>query len=126
MGRSNQPIFHLRTSISDSQPGFEVLLKLFLRAQRLGHDEDRTVGKPPLKQRGDEGLRGSRHARQRQCAALLDALTQGLHSGSFNQELNDSGANRVGRLGCQSAPNVAGKPQPVKRALDFEALSGAS
>ncbi len=113
LGVSTTPISDLRSPISGSQPRFQILLKLFLGAQRLGDNQQRATGKPTLEQGGNGGLRGSRHTGQRQCAALLDALAQGLHRGSFNQGLDDAG-NRALRLGGQSGANVAGKAAGVK------------
>ena len=75
------------------QPRLQILLATFLRLEVFRDEDDGTIGKFPLQQRGEKRLRGGGDAGKSQHSTLLHALREGLHSGSF-QNVSEQVAGR--------------------------------
>jgi hypothetical protein len=58
-------------------------VEALLGLEGIRHRDDRPVGYEPMQKGDEERLRGATDARTRARAALLQALQQGPHSGSF-------------------------------------------
>lgn len=68
----------------DPRPRFQILLKVFLRLEVVGDDDDGAVGKHLAQQRSKEWLGCRRQSRNGQRAARLQSPGKGLHGGSFS------------------------------------------
>ena len=66
-----------------AKPGFQVLLKIFLRFQIRRDDDDGPMGKDLSEQCGDQWLGGRANTGAGQHSAMLQSPGEGLHGGSF-------------------------------------------
>ena len=76
------------------QPRFQILLKTFLLFQVFHDEDDGTLRKKFLQQRGKKRLRGRGDARKSLRSALLHALREGLRGGIF-YEVSEQIARRL-------------------------------
>ena len=75
------------------KPGFDVLLKTFLRLKVVGDDDDGTLREKILEQNRKKRLRRLADSGASQHSAILQSLRKALHSGSF-QDVSEQAACR--------------------------------
>src|SRR4051794_5446578 len=97
-------------------------MKRLLRLDAFRHRHKCAIRQKLLQQSYEEWLSATADARDRTCAALLQALSEGFHSGSCGGPIKQL-QGRTCRTLCQLAQNLAAITPSVKGRVAFNACA---